>query len=103
MREDDKGLKELIGNTDIKRVRFLNTKDRGTQLARKFVHGMFYNKCPEYLRSFFTKTRDVHSLYTRGRCYNFQNPDINVITSTTFITMLLKIDISARRAKGDRE
>ncbi len=35
---------EHIGNTDLKRVRFLNTEDRVTQLAVNLVHGLLYNQ-----------------------------------------------------------
>ncbi len=63
----NKGSREHIGNTDLKRVRFLNIKDRTTQLAKNLVHRIvFYNKCPEYFQSLFTKTRDIHSHYTMG-------------------------------------
>ncbi len=77
---------EHIGNIDLKRVRFLNAKDRVTQLAMNVAleNGMFYNKCPEYLRSFCTKTRYVRYHYTRRSCYNFQIPNINYMRSTTF-------------------
>ncbi len=42
----NKGLREHIGNTDLKHVRFVNTKDKVTQLAMKLVHGNLLQQMP---------------------------------------------------------
>ena len=69
---------------------YLNTKDRVSQLGLNVMHSIFYNRCPEYIKPFFTKVRDIHSYNTRGSDFNFQVPKINTITATTFYYNAIK-------------
>ncbi len=48
------------------------------------VHDIFYDKSPNYMKTYFTKTRDVHMHNTRGSNLNFVIPKINNVTSGTF-------------------
>ena len=43
-------------------------------LSLNIVHKVFYQKTPEYLRSFFTRTTEVHDYNTRGSLCNFKIP-----------------------------
>ena len=79
-----KGPRDHIGYSELKSIGFLSSQDRVTQLSMNMVHSIFYGKCPEYMKTFFTKIRDVHSYNNRGSSYNFHVPKINTITAKTF-------------------
>ena len=78
------GPRDHIGQTELKEVGYLNTNDRVTQLGLNMIHSVFYDTCPDYLKPFYTRTRDIHSHNTIGSDFNFRVPNINTITVTTF-------------------
>ncbi len=78
------GPREHIGQSELQKLRYLNVKDRITQLSMNLVHDIFYDKSPNYMKTYFTKTRDVHMHNTRGSNLNFVIPKINNVTSGTF-------------------
>ena len=84
------GPRDHVGNAELKKAGFLNSTDRVTQLGMNITHNIFYNNCPDYLKTFFVKTRDVHSHDTRGSNYNFRVPKINTITAGTFYYNAIK-------------
>ena len=70
----DKGHREHIGRREFQMINFMNVESRVKQLSLNIVHKVFYQKTPEYLRSFFTRTTEVHNYNTRGSQYNFKIP-----------------------------
>lgn len=86
----DKGPREHIGNEELKSVGFLNSKDRVVQLSMNLVHDIFYERCPDYLKTNFIKISQVHSHNTRGSDLNFKIPKINTVTSGSFYYNAIK-------------
>ena len=78
------GPRQHIGHTELSSIGYLNVQDRVTQLSMNMMHNIFYDRCPAYMNSFFTKISDVHNYNTRGSNYNFRTPKINSISATTF-------------------
>jgi hypothetical protein len=86
----NKGPQDHIGHSELKSIGYLNVNDRVSQLSLNLVHSIYYNRCPEYLKSHFTKIRDLHSHNTRGSEYNFVVPVTNTITQGTYYYNVIK-------------
>ena len=54
------------------------------------VHDIYHNRCPGYMKTFFTRTRDLHNYNTRGSEYNFVVPKANTIITKTFYYQAIK-------------
>jgi hypothetical protein len=64
-----------IGQTQIRDAGLsLKIKDRVTQLSMNMVYNVFHIDCPEYMKSFFTRTNQIHNHPTRASSYNFYQP-----------------------------
>jgi hypothetical protein len=88
----DKDHRDHIGRTEFHSINFVNVHNRVTQLSLNIVHKMFYRNTPEYLRSFFIRSSDVHSHNTRNCQYNFKIPvsSVNSVVQKSFSYNVVK-------------
>ena len=78
------GPRTHIGQSELNKVGFLSVCDRVQQLKLNLVFKIFYDTCPEYLKSNFIRLRDVHQHSTRGSPFNFRVPSIKGSSDRTF-------------------
>jgi len=82
------GPRDHIGQLELNRVGFLNTKDRVHQLMLNHMHNVFNNNAPDYMVENFTRVGDVHQHFTRNSLSNFVIPRV---LSPAQITSLYKV------------
>ena len=86
----DKKPRDHIGQAELSSIGYLNTMDRVIQLSMNLTHDIFYDRCPSYMKTYFTKIKEVHSYNTRGSEFNFVVPKSNTVISGTFYYQAIK-------------
>ena len=73
-----------VGHAELASLNYLNIENRVTFLRLCYVHKIFYERSPSYLRDHFIKTSQIHQYGTRGSLFNFGVPKIKSSAATTF-------------------